>query len=88
MVSLVLLGVALEAAQQLQECSALHQRLVYGDVGLAHRRKAVKEPLVQLPAPNILTSSPFDKHDTDGRRFCCTMVWQLRVPVTSSEGSH
>ena len=57
MVALVLFRVALEAAQQLQEGHALHQRLVYGDVGLAHRRKAVKKPLVQLPAPTTPSSA-------------------------------
>lgn len=49
-VSLVLLRVALEAFQELEKGRALHQRLVYGDVGLPHGGKAVKEALVQIPA--------------------------------------
>ncbi len=46
MVALVLLGVALEAVQQLKEGRALHQLLVYGDVGLPHCGEAIEKALV------------------------------------------
>ena len=52
-VALVLLGVALEAREQLVEAGRGHERAVDGDVGLAHGREAVVEALVQVPAIRI-----------------------------------
>lgn len=50
MIPVVLLRIAPQAVQQVEEVRGLHEGLVHGDVGLAILGKGVIEALVQLPA--------------------------------------